>query len=218
MSESTESVKIVCVAESSEPEAVTPRAGSSILSSAMDGLVCTAQCCSCCCATKRFSSVTTLLSISILVDVPGICDAIWVTGIPSHFPVVFTCFTDLHLSTFDLGPKAVADRLRGKKALRCDTSLLVLAHGEQTLFCGDREGGIVLLDIPTMLSLTGGFEHANSGVIRAHTKAVTGLVLLPGSSVLSSAMDGLVCTLLTCRCGGATHGVDGPLHGETRAP
>ena len=52
----------------------------------------------------------------------------------------------------------------------------------------------MLLDIPTMLSLTGGFEHANSGVIRAHTKAVTGLVLQPGSSILSSAMDGLVCT------------------------
>ena len=52
----------------------------------------------------------------------------------------------------------------------------------------------MLLDIPTMLSLTGGFEHANSGVIRAHTKAVTGLVLLPGSSILSSAMDGRVCT------------------------
>ena len=33
------------------------------------------------------------------VDVPGICDAIYVTGIPSHFPVVFTFFF-LRISTF----------------------------------------------------------------------------------------------------------------------
>ena len=125
---------------------------------------------------------------------------ICVTGIPSDFPVVFTFFfADLHLRTFDLGSKAMADRLREIKALRCDTSLLVLAHGEQTfgLAFSHRNGFIITHDDDRTTKVWIGYQGSHSFTLfdgnNAHmTKIVSVQVVDDLQQILTADCSGLV--------------------------
>ena len=151
-------------------------------------------------SNHSLESLHTIANEAVINDAMYIDDSLLDTIPPQDAvtPALFTFTGDLQVHMYDFGPRAVAKELREVKSMRATATITTTSFRSSRLFAGDREGKVTLYDGATLCSAKATLIDCQMGTFRVSKpnshRAVTGLIPLSASSMLSSSLEGNVVT------------------------